>query len=158
VSVIDGLPTAINRLKKRLADERLEADARVGDFVKLPWPDQTFDAVIDNGALCCNTFAMCKRVAAEVKRVLKPGGVFNSTNFTDRSWGYGIGRQVEPGGFREITEGPLVGKGFVLFMGRGQIDELYRDFQDVNVERIAHTLENEKHVVELWVVTCRKGR
>ena len=155
-SAIDGSPTAIERLKKRLAAEGLAVDAQVGDIVNLPWGDGVFDMVIANGVLCCNTFANIKRVLGEVKRVLKPSGLFIGADFTDRSWGYGIGRQVEPGGFRDITDGPLVGKGFVLFMGRSQIDELYSVFQDVEVERIAFTAEREKHVVELWVVTCRR--
>ena len=155
-SAIDGSPTAIERLKKRLAAEGLAVDAQVGDIVNLPWGDGMFDMVIANGVLCCNTFANIKRVLGEVKRVLKPSGLFIGADFTDRSWGYGIGRQVEPGGFRDITDGPLVGKGFVLFMGRSQIDELYSVFQDVEVERIAFTAEREKHVVELWVVTCRR--
>src|SRR5262245_40105929 len=80
VSAIDGSPTAIERLKKRLADDRLEVDARVGDFLQLPWSDGTFDAVIDNAALCCNSFGAVKRVVAEVARVLKPGGQFCSSN------------------------------------------------------------------------------
>jgi SAM-dependent methyltransferase len=156
-SAIDGSATAIERLKARLAGERLEVDARAGDFIELPWPDQTFDAVVETGALCCNRFAMVTRVVGEVKRVLKPGGLFCSANFTDRSWGYGLGRQVEPGGFVDITEGPLVGLGFILFMGRAQVDELFGEFRDVGVERLGYTVERGKHLIDLWIVTARKG-
>ncbi|HXU06836.1 MAG TPA: class I SAM-dependent methyltransferase [Polyangia bacterium] len=156
-SAIDGSATAIERLKARLAVDRLEVDARVGDFIQLPWKDQTFDAVVETGALCCNRFAMVKRVVSEVKRVLKPGGLFCSANFTDSSWGYGVGRQVEPGGFADITEGPLVGKGFILFMGRAQVDELFSDFRDVSVERLGYTVENQKQLIDLWIVTARKA-
>ena len=155
-SAIDGSPTAIERLKKRLADDNLGVDARVGDFVKLPWPDQTFDAVIDNAALCCNRYAMAERTVAEVHRVLKPGGLFCSANFSDRTWGYGYGRQVEAGGFRDISEGPLVGKGFALFMGRAQVDTLYAAFDKVGVESLAYTVVEGSHLIELWIVTCRK--
>jgi SAM-dependent methyltransferase len=156
-SAIDGSATAIERLKARLAVDRLEVDARVGDFIQLPWKDQTFDAVVETGALCCNRFAMVKRVVSEVKRVLKPGGLFCSANFTDSSWGYGVGRQVEPGGFADITEGPLVGKGCILFMGRAQVDELFSDFRDVSVERLGYTVENQKQLIDLWIVTARKA-
>src|SRR5262249_51180391 len=51
VSGIDGSASAIAQNRQRLANERLSADLSVGDFtVALPWPDQTFDGVIDNVA------------------------------------------------------------------------------------------------------------
>jgi SAM-dependent methyltransferase len=156
VSAIDGSATAIARLQSRLAAEGLGVDARVGDFVTLPWPDGTFDGVIDNGALCGNRFEACRAAVAEVGRVLKAGGVFCSANLTDRSWGYGLGRRLEPGGFTDITEGPLAGKGFTLFMGRAQVDELYSRFEEMTVERTAWTLGGMGHLVEFWVVTGRK--
>ena len=157
VSAIDGSSVAIARLRERLASDRLQVDAVVGDIGKLPWPDETFDAVVDNAVVYCNPFAACRRIVREVERVLKPGGRFLSANFTDRTWGYGRGRLVEPGGFDEITEGPLAGKGFALLFGRAQIDELYAGFVERNVERLAWTLQSEQQLVELWVVTCQKA-
>ena len=114
--------------------------------------------MIDNVTLYCNRFADCHRAVAEVRRVLKPGGRFISCNFTDRTWGYGLGESVEPGGFTAIREGPLAGKGFTLFMGRAQIDELYRGFEQVGVERTGWTVSNMSHLVELWIVTCQKPK
>ena len=83
--------------------------------------------------------------------------MFCSANFTDRSWGYGYGRQVEPGRFTDITEGPLHGKGFALFMGRAQVDTLYADFVNVGVERLGYTVDEGKQQIELWIVTCQKA-
>jgi SAM-dependent methyltransferase len=156
VSAIDGSPTAIERLNERLAKEGLKVDAKVGDFVRLPWDDNTFDGVIDNGALCCNSFTACKRVVSEIRRVLRPGGKFSSMTFTDRCWGYGLGTRKEQGGFTNIPEGPLKGCGFVLFMGRAQLDDLFDVFSDVRVERVSWTLDSQAHLVDWWWVTCSK--
>jgi SAM-dependent methyltransferase len=156
VAAIDGSPTAIERLKKRMESENLPCDARVGDIVALPWGDGTFDGVIENGALSCNRFAQCKKSVAEVLRVLKPGGVMLSTMFTDRSWGYGCGPSVEPGGFSEVSEGPLTGKGFILFAGRPQIDELFSGFVDKSVDTIAWSADGMAHMIEFWTVIGRK--
>lgn len=158
VAAIDGAPTAIKRLEARLASEGLKADARVGNFVRLPWPDDSFDGIVDNAALCCNPLADARKVITEVLRVLKPGGLFCSANFTDRSWGYGVGRRAEAHGFNDITEGPLQGKGFALFLGRAEIDELYAEFADVAVDRLAYTVERGAHQIELWIVVARKRR
>lgn len=156
VAGIDGSATAVKRAGDRLAAEHLTADLRVGDYTLLPWADAEFDGVVDNVTLCCNPFAACKRAVAEVARVLKPGGVFLSSNFTDRSWGYGCGRQVEPGGFVDITEGGLRGRGFALFMNRAQVDELYGGFAQRSVERLSWTTGGMTHETELWIVTCQK--
>ena len=158
VAGIDGSETAIRRANHRLAAEGLAADIRTGDYTQLPWPNASFDGVIDNVTLYCNRFADCHRAVAEVRRVLKPGGRFISCNFTDRTWGYGLGESVEPGGFTAIREGPLAGKGFTLFMGRAQVDELYRGFEQIGVERTGWTANNMAHLVELWIVTCQKPK
>ena len=156
VAGIDGSETAIQRAAKRLADENLKADMRCGDYTRLPWPDASFDAVVDNVTLCCNRFEDCRRAVAEVRRVLKPGGRFLSCNFTDRTWGYGTGEAIEPGTFTGIREGPLAGKGLAFFMGRSEIDRLYSDFMDRQIERLSWTVDNMAHSIELWIVTCRK--
>jgi ubiquinone/menaquinone biosynthesis C-methylase UbiE len=157
VSGIDGSESAIDRATQRMESEGLHADLRVGDFTQLPWPDDSFDGVIDNVTLYCNPFENCRQTVAEVKRVLKPGGKFLSVNFTDRTWGYGLGEQVQSGTFTGIREGPFLGKGLALFMGRAQIDKLYRDFEEKDVELTSWTLDKQTHLVELWIVTCRKS-
>jgi len=157
VSAIDGSPTAIAQLNTRLATEGLCADGHVGDIVELPWADDTFDGVIDNAALYANPFAQARRIISEVHRVLKPGGHLLSANFSDRCWGNGLGREIEPGGFTDIAEGPFKDKGFSRFSTREQVQELYGAFRDVVVDSVAWTLGGERHVMELWVVEGRKG-
>ena len=156
VSAVDGSPTAITQLRERLAREALSVDARVGDLASLPWPDAHFDGVIDNASMYANPFEACTRIVAEVRRVLKPGGHFLSASFTDRTWGWGLGRMTEPGGFADIPEGPFAGRGFSLLMGRGQVDELFAEFHSVTVDRLAHTVDGGAHQVEQWIVTCER--
>lgn len=156
VSGIDGSPTAIRKAQQRLAKEELIADLHVGDFVSLPWADNTFDGALDNVSLGSNPSQIIRAALAEVRRVLKPGAPFQASFFTPRTWGCGTGTRLEPDGFRNMTEGPLVGTGFCLFLTREQLDDFFRDFADRSVERISWTLESEKHVVEQFVITCHK--
>ncbi|MEP6859981.1 MAG: class I SAM-dependent methyltransferase [Deltaproteobacteria bacterium] len=157
VSAIDGSPTAIAQLHERLAAEHLNADARVGDLNALPWADATFDGVVDNAALYCNPLASCHRILEEVQRVLKPGGALLSANFTDRTWGFGLGATVERNGFADVSEGPLAHKGFALFFDRATVDALYARFAEHSVERLAWTLDREQHEIEMWIVQARKA-
>jgi len=36
------------------------------------------------------------------------------------------------------------------------VPELFRDFSDLNVERLSWTLDGEQHLIEQFVITCRK--
>jgi hypothetical protein len=63
---------------------------------------------------------------------------------------------VEPDGFIDITEGPIAGTGFCLFLNRAHSYELFRDFTDIAMERISWMMEGEQRLVEQFVITCRK--
>lgn len=156
VSGMDGSETAIRKASQRLASEGLAADLRVGDFNQLPWADASFDGVLENVSLYCNPWASIEQALHEVLRVLKPGGLFISSFFTDRTWGYGTGDMIEPDGFANLREGPLAGAGFCLFLNRDRVPQLFRNFTDLAVEQISWTAEGERRLIEQFVITTRK--
>jgi SAM-dependent methyltransferase len=158
VSGIDGSKTAIKLAGERLAAEGLSGELVLGNFVNLPWADGVFDGVIENVALYCNPPASVRAALREIRRVLKPGAPFQSSFFTDRTWGYGMGRMVEPNCYADIPEGPFAESGYCMFLNRESVGELFGDFSDVAVERISWTMEHEQHLVEQFVITCRKTR
>ena len=157
VSGIDGSSTAIKQATDRLSREGITADLRIGDYSTIPWPDSSFDGVVENVSLYCNRWNAVQRALGEIRRVLKPGAPFLSSFFTDRTWGYGLGTMVEPDGFIDIPEGPIAGSGFCLFLNRDRLLELFRDFADVAVERVSWTMQGEQRLVEQFVITCRKA-
>jgi len=60
------------RLRRRLRHLPFPVDVRQGHGEALPLKDCTFDCVVTSFALCC--VGDLERVAAEIARVLKPGG------------------------------------------------------------------------------------
>ena len=83
VSAIDGSPSGSPITARGSTGENLTADLQVGDFTKrLPWAAATFDAVLDCASSYANPLRAITSCFAEVRRVLKPGGVFISLNFT----------------------------------------------------------------------------
>lgn len=158
VAAIDGSPSGIAQNRARLIGEQLDADFQVGDFTeRLPWDDDSFDAVLDNASAYANPMRAIIRCFAEVKRVLKPGGVFVSLSFTDRTWGYGLGPQGEDcGSVCAVSEGPLHGMGYVQFLSRADVDRLFAGFADRAIERASYTMGGQQHLIEQWIVTCRK--
>ena len=80
VTGIDYVPTLLERGRERAAAERLTITFREGDAEDLPFEDGAFDAVLSTfGAM----FAPNQpRVARELLRVCRPGGVIGMANWT----------------------------------------------------------------------------
>jgi SAM-dependent methyltransferase len=76
VSGIDLAPGAIEAARSRAARAGLRADFRVGDALRLPFTDGAFAGAIDVG--CFHTLPLRLRTAyaAELARVLRPGGTY----------------------------------------------------------------------------------
>ncbi|HYA54582.1 MAG TPA: class I SAM-dependent methyltransferase [Thermoplasmata archaeon] len=73
---VDLSPGAVEAARRRAVDDRLTIDAREGDVLDLPFPDGTFDALVDNG--CFHTIPLLRRhrYLSETERVLRAGGRF----------------------------------------------------------------------------------
>lgn len=158
-SGIDGSSTAIGIARDRLAAEQLTAELVVGDFTcALPWATASFDAVLDCAALYSNPLVGIRAAISEVQRVLKPGGRFISLSFTARTTGYGSGVPGDdPDAFRNVSEGPLSGTGYVQFFSRSTLNTVFGSFATVHVERSSYTINNERQLIELWVVNASVG-
>ncbi len=74
LSGIDLTPRAINITRQRLALRSLTSDLRVGDAESLPYEDNSFDRVYSWGVI--HHSPDTPRAAAEILRVLRPGGEF----------------------------------------------------------------------------------
>jgi SAM-dependent methyltransferase len=77
---IDYVPALLERGRVRAAAEGLEVDLREGDAEALPFPDASFDAVL---SVFGSMFAPDQeRAAAELVRVVRPGGLIALASWT----------------------------------------------------------------------------
>jgi len=109
VAGIDGSESAISFAQKRFESEKLCGDLRVGNFLELPWGNETFDIGIDRGALVCvGHDAQCVAVE-EMRRVLRLGGVFFFNGYSDEHTSAQSGEPLHDGRIANIHAGTLVG-------------------------------------------------
>ena len=139
VAGIDGSAAAIDYARRRFDDEGLSGDLRVGDFCALPFADESFDLVVDRGALTCCGLDAARRAAREVWRTLAPGGRFFINPYSDRHSSFLGGRPGPDGLTVEIAAGSLTNVGQICFYGRREVDALVSG--DWNVLSVQH-LEN----------------
>jgi SAM-dependent methyltransferase len=84
VTGVDIAPNLLEQAKARAAAEKVGIQFREGDAEDLPFDDQSFDVVLSMyGAM----FApRPERVASELVRVCKPGGIIAMANWTDEGF------------------------------------------------------------------------
>jgi SAM-dependent methyltransferase len=75
VAGIDKSAHFIEEARRRAAAAGLEIDYKVGGADALPWPDASFDHVRAERLLIYFEDDVLRRAVAEMKRVLRPGGV-----------------------------------------------------------------------------------
>jgi SAM-dependent methyltransferase len=95
---VDYVPALLDRARERAHAEGLEVSFQEADAEDLPFPDDSFDAVLST---CGAMFAPDQeRTAAELLRVCRPGGRIGMVNWTPDSWVgnlfRAIGRHVPP--------------------------------------------------------------
>src|SRR5262249_38532519 len=83
---IDASPTAIDKARERFSGEGLPGEFVVGPVDDLPFPTDSFDAVIDVVCLACNPERETRTILGEVHRVLKPGGLHFSLTPRSGCW------------------------------------------------------------------------
>jgi len=94
---LDISPEAIRLAREWLQEEGLEADLRLGSMTEaLPYAANTFDAMISVQVVHHATVAQIRSLVAEVKRVLRPGGLVFASVPTLRNQAE-VFEEIEPG-------------------------------------------------------------
>ena len=159
VAGIDASPSAIGFAKQRFMDEGIQGDLRCGDFVRLPWENESFDLGIDRCSLVCVGRRDQQNALAEMRRVLRPGGLFFFNCYSDDHASAGSGQLLEDGRVSNIQAGTLVGVGALCFNSRRQIESLFSvGWEILKMEHLSlrGDLPAETGVHTEWRVVTRK--
>lgn len=98
-SGIDVSEQAIEWATEWARRENLTVDFRVGDISKLPYTDGSFDVTVSHGVLDHVPPDLALAAVREVRRVLKPGGLFYCDLRCADDFEYGLGKEVAPNTF-----------------------------------------------------------
>jgi SAM-dependent methyltransferase len=72
----DISPAGLALAQKACDERQIVFDGRISDMTNLPWGDMTFDAALSTSTIHHHLRANIARSLADVRRVLKSGGVF----------------------------------------------------------------------------------
>lgn len=156
---LDGSQIALERAESLLKKDGLSAELRLGDAMKLPYVDASFDAVLDVECIYANSLKDTEVILAEIHRVLKPGGWMYSKTFCTGMNGESTGRRMqdEPNTFVEMPDGPLhKDYGIIRLTPEEDIPQIYHRFVDLQWDRITRTDLNRAKSLSEWVIQGRK--
>lgn len=155
---IDIAPTAIAFAKKQLCEDgHGDVDLRVGELTALPWPDQSFDIVVDRGALTCIPLHSLDKALSEVHRVLREGGMlfsFDLFGLTNSDLRYG--QRNDMGCYTHFTQGRFAGDPPVSCFDVAMIRRYWGIFQLERITRHVTTLEESCFLEERFAIVARK--
>ncbi|MFF9025190.1 class I SAM-dependent methyltransferase [Streptomyces eurythermus] len=98
---IDRSPAAIEHARRENTRRGLTARFDTGDFTELPYADDSFDLVLAFNVVYHADEDGLGRALAEIRRVLRPGGIYQSTMLSKRNTEYGKGIEVSRNTFRQ---------------------------------------------------------
>lgn len=141
MSGVDLSPTGIQTTREACATHQLEFDGHVGSMSVLPWGDGTFDGVLSTSTISHDRRADIEKTLAEIRRVLKPGGVLLVDFLHKETLSYQETRQqaaegklteVEPDTFVDESSSPDPLEDAFLphhFTDEAEVRDLLRDYE-----------------------------
>ena len=85
VAGFDVSEEAIAHGRERIEGDGLRADLRVASFPEVPFGSGEFDLVMERAALSCVPLEVAQETIQGIRRVLKPGGKFCFTPYTQHA-------------------------------------------------------------------------
>lgn len=140
VAGIDVSDHAVEAARAMFAREGLDADLQRAPFTALPFDDGRFDLVFDRCSLSYASPAEARSAAAEIRRVLRPGGKFLFNPYSDRSSAAAVSSADDERG----ASAPVAGRAAVRFYGRTDIEALLDGWKIVE---IVHAEETDQTTV-----------
>lgn len=148
---VSGEALAVAR--RWMDSEGYDADLRLYDGITLPHEDSTFDVVISYGVLDHMRLAEAKRCAAEMARVLRPGGRLCVTLAAVTDFRYGVGQEIEKNTF--IIDSDVEGGLPQHYFSRQDILDCFSGFFDIELQ-LEDRLSGEDLSTRIsrWVVSA----
>lgn len=158
VAGIDGSVTAVEYARQWFSRDGLTGDLRVGDYTALPFDDDTFQLVVDRGALSfCGSVAV-EKAFSEISRVLVTGGRFMFTPYSDRCSSFD-GFPDDDGCYRNVTAGTIIPGAQIRFYGLNEVRQLFRSgWRIITLKHHEYTsFDKPSRIVHAeWLVVAEK--
>ena len=98
-SAADLAEAGLAEVAKVAAAEGLAVATHTAPMTSLPFPDGSFDYVLAFNVIYHGDESIVRTAIGEIRRVLRPGGVYQGTMLSKRNANYGLGTAIAPNAF-----------------------------------------------------------
>ena len=149
VSCFDISEEAVNRTKAWCEEEGLKCDYKIGDMLKLPYADNSFDCILCRNVISHTDTEGMRVIINELKRVLKKDGECYLTIGSKDTWGF---KQEDwplkdPNTRLRMEEGPE----YMIphfYADYNLCLELFKDFEIVNIFQVTGYFKKKDKTIE----------
>ena len=136
VSAFDLSIPGVKHLEQWAENEHLPMDVSVADMLKLPYPNQSFDAIFAYHVISHTDSSGINEIIDEISRVLKSDGELYMTLCSKETWSYRDAGypKIDNNTIIKTDEGPE--KGIPHFYVN--LDDILSLFSDFTIESIRH--------------------
>jgi SAM-dependent methyltransferase len=148
MSGMDLSPSGVKRSREACAERQIDFDGRVSDMTALPWADMTFDAALSTSAICHHRRADILKTMDEIRRILKPGGLFLVDFIHKDTLAYQeVREEVAAGVLSEVEPDTFVDESAELdIMGMGDAFLPHHFCDEAEARDLLHSFE----IIRLW--------
>jgi SAM-dependent methyltransferase len=142
---LDASEAGIVCLREAALRRELMVAAQVGAMTDLPYADGSFDFVLAFNVVYLGDGAAVRRTLAEIRRVLRPRGLFQGTMLSKRNVRYGKGAQVAPDTFVPEGLGDAEERGPHFYCRAAELIALFEGFEMLALSDQVHRTPGSWH-------------
>ena len=128
----------------------------LGDFKKLKIINNSIDLCIDRGSITHNDINSIKKSLSEVKRVLRPGGLFLSVIFSQAHSSYKKSKKFKNYSLSFSKEASIKNGLVTNFFSKNGILNIYKDFKILSLVHDQKYDVLKKNKSAMWQVVLKK--
>ncbi|HET6522303.1 MAG TPA: class I SAM-dependent methyltransferase [Geminicoccaceae bacterium] len=140
---LDGSEGGVAHLRGAAAADGLAIDLRIGLMTGLPSEGGAFDYVLAFNVIYHGDPTVVARAVAEIRRVLRPGGLYQGTMLSKRNERYGRGVRVAPDTFVLDEDGDTAHPHF--YCNAAELVGLFRGFEPLSLVDRLHRKPGSWH-------------
>ncbi len=142
VSCFDISSDAIERTKNWATEENLKFDYKVGDMLKLPYDNESFDCIYCKNVISHTDTKGIKKIIKEIDRVMKHNSECYLTLLSKETWGFkqDTWPLIDENTRLKMEEGPEY-KVPHFYADYNLIKELFKDFNIISIRQEIEYIE-----------------
>ncbi|MBN1051160.1 class I SAM-dependent methyltransferase [Clostridium botulinum] len=158
---VDISQSGIEYTTKLLKENGVSANLEISSMDKLPFEDNYFEGIICYGVLYYCKNKEIKNAVQEMKRVLVENGKGLVVVRNKKDYRYGKGKEIEKNTFlikeRDKSKCAFNENGMTMhFFDRKEVEELFKEFKEVEIDEVIETHENGKYCDSNFVIKFEK--